>query len=159
MRRTAFRSLVISSMVLLSLAPAFGRTRPRYGDSVRAETHTNVPSYEGAPELLAGLVFETLTNDDNGQIAPGLALTWTSPNNGYTWQFALRSGVQFHDGSPLTALAAATALSKSPITGCKLRQGGNLVELACDSAQPNLPARLSQPRFMIFATTPNNDAV
>ena len=159
MRRIAFRLLVISSALLL-VTTAQARTRPRYGDSVRAEVRASAPSYEGAPDLLAGLVFETLvTTDDNGHLAPGLALTWTSPNGGYTWQFALRSGVQFHDGSPLTPLAAATALAKSPIPGCKLRQGGNLVEFACDSPQPNLPAMLSQPRFLIFAIAPNNDAV
>jgi len=51
------------------------------------------------------------------------------------------------------------SLAKSPIPGCKLRQGGNLIEFACDSPQPNLPAMLSQPRFLIFAIAPNNDAV
>src|SRR6185369_2681932 len=90
MRRIAFRLLVISSALLL-VTTAQARTRPRYGDSVRAEVRASAPSYEGAPDLLAGLVFETLvTTDDNGHLAPGLALTWTSPNGGYTWQFALR---------------------------------------------------------------------
>jgi peptide/nickel transport system substrate-binding protein len=139
---------------------AYARTRPRYGDSIRAEVPASVPSYEGAPDLLAGLVFETLvTTDDSGRLAPGLALTWTSPNGGYTWQFALRSGIQFHDGSPLTALAAATALSKIIDPGCKLRQGGNLVEFACDSPWPDLPAMLAQPHYLIFSTTANGDAV
>jgi peptide/nickel transport system substrate-binding protein len=147
-------------VALLLLVAAHGRTRPRYGDSVRAEVHASAPSYEGAPDLLAGLVFETLvTVDDNGRLVPGLAATWSTPNNGYTWQFALRSGVQFHDGSPLTALTAATALAKSPIDGCKLRQGGNLVEFACDTPQPNLPAMLSQPHFIVFSATANGDAV
>jgi peptide/nickel transport system substrate-binding protein len=160
MRRTAFRLLVVSSAAILLTAAAFGRTRPRYGDSVRAEVRASVPSYEGAPDLLAGLVFETLvTTDDSGRLAPGLAVTWTSPNGGYTWQFALRNGMHFHDGSPVTPLAAATAISKSPVPGCKLRQGGNLVEFACDSPQPNLPAMLSQPRFLIFSPTAAGDAV
>jgi ABC-type transport system substrate-binding protein len=160
MKATAFRLLATSIAALLTLAPAQGRTRPRYGDSVRAEVSANVPSYEGAPDLLAGLVFETLvTTDDSGRLAAGLALTWTSPNNGYTWDFALRTGVQFHDGTPLTPLAAAGALSKSAIPGCRLRQGGNLVQFECDTAQPNLPAVVAQPRYMVFSVAANGDAV
>ena len=160
MRHTAFRSLAISVAALMLVPAALGRTRPRYGDSVRAELRASSPSYEGAPDLLAGLVFETLvTVDDSGRLAPGLAISWSPSNGGYTWNFILRSGVQFHDGSPLTPLGVANALAKTQIPGCKMRQGGNLVQVECDAAHANLPAMLSQPQFLIFATSAGGDAV
>ncbi len=160
MRHTAFRLLAISIAALLLLSAAQGRTRPRYGDSVRAEIQASSPSYEGAPDLLAGLVFETLvTVDDNGRLAPGLAVSWSPSNGNYTWNFILRAGVQFHDGSAMTPLATANALAKTQIPGCKLRQGGNLVQVECDAPHANLPALLAQPQFLIFATAPNGDAV
>ncbi len=160
MRHTAFRSLAISVAALMLVSAALGRTRPRYGDSVRAEMKASSPSYEGAPDLLAGLVFETLvTTDDSGRLAPELALSWSTSNGGSTWNFILRSGVQFHDGSPLTPLAAANALAKTQIPGCNLRQGGNLVQVECDAPHANLPAMLAQPQFLIFATTASGDAV
>lgn len=160
MRHTAFQSVAISMAALLLLATASARTRPRYGDALRAQTAASSPSYEGAPDLLAGLVFETLVaTDDNGRLTPALAASWSTSNGGYRWDFIIRSGVQFHDGTPLTALAVANALAKTTIPGCKLRQGGNLVQVECDSAHPNLPALLAQSHYLIFSPTAAGDAV
>ena len=48
---------------------------------------------------------EFLAFDDNQALAlkPMLATSWTPKKNGTIWTFKLRSGVKFHDGSPLTA--------------------------------------------------------
>jgi ABC-type transport system substrate-binding protein len=67
--------------------------------------------------------------------------------------------VQFHDGTPLTPLATATALSKTGVPGCEFRQGGNLIQIECDSPQTNLPALLAQPRYLIYSTTSAGEAV
>src|SRR5437867_8441506 len=51
-------------------------------------------------------VYEGLTRyDRNYNVEPALATSWQeiSPTH---WRFSLRKGVQFHDGSPLTADAA-----------------------------------------------------
>ncbi|HGH6013899.1 TPA: ABC transporter substrate-binding protein [Vibrio mimicus] len=57
-------------------------------------------------------VVETLVGiDENAQPYPLLAKSWSVSNDGLVWRFTLRSSVQFHDGTPLTAEAAANALN------------------------------------------------
>src|SRR6185295_2388953 len=47
-------------------------------------------------------LYDTLTRWDSGlKLVPGLATSWKSVND-TTWEFALRPGVKFHDGAPLT---------------------------------------------------------
>ena len=47
--------------------------------------------------------FDALVNvDPAGRYVPGLAASWTQPD-ATTWEFKLRPGVKFHDGSELTA--------------------------------------------------------
>lgn len=48
-------------------------------------------------------MFESLIRrDENGKFVPGLAESW-SLVNGLTWEFKIRKGAKFSDGSPVTA--------------------------------------------------------
>src|SRR5947207_11698424 len=48
-------------------------------------------------------LYDTLTRWDSSlKLQPGLAVAWKNVNE-TTWEVTLRSGVKFHDGSPLTA--------------------------------------------------------
>src|SRR5438128_10369536 len=48
-------------------------------------------------------LYDSLTRWDAAlQLQPGLATSWRAVND-TTWEFILRPGVKFHDGSPLTA--------------------------------------------------------
>ena len=48
-------------------------------------------------------VFDALVNvDANARLVPGLAVSWRAVD-ATTWEFKLRKGVKFHDGSPFTA--------------------------------------------------------
>jgi len=63
------------------------------------------PHYvNAAPNIgLAHHIFETLVDvDANGQLYPRLATSWTAVDD-TTWEFTLRKGVKFHDGSDFTA--------------------------------------------------------
>jgi peptide/nickel transport system substrate-binding protein len=40
--------------------------------------------------------------DPDSRVIPALAESWTLVNN-LTWEFKLRRGVKFHDGSEMTA--------------------------------------------------------
>jgi peptide/nickel transport system substrate-binding protein len=59
-------------------------------------------------------VFEGLTEiDPNLQVRPALATAWrlVDPN---TWEFDLRPGVRFHDGTPFTARDIAATFARVP---------------------------------------------
>jgi ABC-type transport system substrate-binding protein len=50
------------------------------------------------------LVFEGLTRiEEDGDLVPGLARSWTAAREGREFRYVLRAGVTFHDGTPFTA--------------------------------------------------------
>lgn len=57
-----------------------------------------------APNIaLSSHVFDAMVHvDASGKLIPGLAVSWKAVD-ATTWEFKLRPGVKFHDGSPLTA--------------------------------------------------------
>lgn len=59
-------------------------------------------------------VFETLVaKDARGRLKPALAESWR-PVDDLTWEFRLRKGVKFHDGSDFTAADVAFSLERVP---------------------------------------------
>jgi peptide/nickel transport system substrate-binding protein len=59
-------------------------------------------------------VAETLVSADaTGKLIPGLAEKWAVSDDGSTWRFAIRSNAIFHDGTPVTAQAAAASLKRA----------------------------------------------
>ena len=57
-------------------------------------------------------VFDTLTHSgDRLQVEPGLAESWRTVNP-TTWEFRLRRGVKFHDGSDMTAEDVAASIRR-----------------------------------------------
>jgi len=59
-------------------------------------------------------VFEPLIKRDaNQKLVPGLAASWKTLDE-RTWEFKLRKGVRFHDGSPFTAEDVAFTLKRVP---------------------------------------------
>jgi len=152
----------------LACAAAFAApaTLPRYGGTLVVELHA--PSLildpakwkSGAPDSaasaqIASAVFDRLlTLDRFGRFQPALATEWSHDAASRRWQFTLRSGVQFSDGSPLTAADAAAALQElfvalSPAKPAVTVSGARLV-VQFSSAAPDLLEQLASQRYFIF---------
>ena len=59
-------------------------------------------------------VFETLVaKDASGRFTPALAESWRAVDD-LTWEFKLRKGVRFHDGSNFTAADVVFSLDRIP---------------------------------------------
>src|SRR5882672_3789668 len=67
-----------------------------------------------APNVnIAWHVFDALTHvDENARLVPGLAASWRAVDP-MTWEFKLRRGVRFHDGSELTAEDVAFSIDRT----------------------------------------------
>ncbi len=62
---------------------------------------------------IAWHVFDALVHvDADARLVPGLAESWRALD-GTTWEFALRRGVRFHDGSPFTAEDAVFSIRRA----------------------------------------------
>jgi peptide/nickel transport system substrate-binding protein len=77
--------------------------------SVDPHYHTFTPN-----ETLDGHIFDRLVERDaHSKLVPGLALSWKLVADD-TWEFKLRPGVKFHDGSDFTAEDVAYTLARVP---------------------------------------------
>ncbi len=156
MKLSGWKWLAVSSALLSVMAS--GETRPQYGSTLRMATRiapqTLDPADKSLPDSvskrnLIRLMFETLvTLDDRGRLQPALASSWQAGPGNQRWQFWLRRGVKFHDGSPLTAEAVAAAL-RSANPDWNVSPAGDSVVIERDSGDPDLAARAAQPRNAI----------
>jgi peptide/nickel transport system substrate-binding protein len=103
---------------LLGIAlPAYGQTRAAAERNSIVILHSNEPrSFNPIVDIvktsltITNNVVETLvTFDENFKPSPGLATSWQRINP-TTWEFTLRKGVQFHNGEPFDAAAAAASI-------------------------------------------------
>ena len=82
---------------------------------LQAEPATLDPHFRDTPaeRQIAAHIFEPLVlADDDGRLAPGLALSWRQ-RDATRWEFALRPGVKFHDGGDFTAEDVAFTLQRA----------------------------------------------
>ncbi len=149
MARTWFRSFAAVSLLAALLTPAAARTRPRYGGTLRIETRSDPLKI---PDGIARkLIFDTLTQVNGiGEAVPGLAVSWDWGSPYRRWQFHLRPGVHFHDGSQLTAEAVAMSLSQScGACGWRVRAVADSVIITSESPMPDLAAELARSEYAI----------
>src|SRR4051794_21594193 len=55
---------------------------------------------------------EFLAVDENKQLTPWLAESWTSNADASEWTFKIRQGVKFNDGTPMTAKDVAASINR-----------------------------------------------
>lgn len=110
-RRTGgFALALLASLVLLGHGLAQEAPPPSYGGEVVVAIAADPPGWDPSsstsqeiPRVVYHNVLEGLVRFDSaGEIVPALAESWTTSEDGLTWTFAVREGVSFHDGTPLT---------------------------------------------------------
>ncbi|HEV7812706.1 MAG TPA: ABC transporter substrate-binding protein [Leifsonia sp.] len=70
--------------------------------------------------LISAQYLESLVSlDESGQVIPWLAESWKESGDGLSWEFTLRDGVNFTDGTPLDAASVKASLEhvQDPATG------------------------------------------
>ncbi len=148
------RRSAISLLLVLICVCAGASTRPHYGGTLRVEVAGD--PWQAPNGLARRLILNGLTEwKADGSIAPALALGWQSDGNGHRWEFRLRPGVSFHDGSPLTADAVVMSLNLSCAQACPwtaVHAVGSSVVFTGDSPMPNLPALLAGDAYRIALT-------
>jgi peptide/nickel transport system substrate-binding protein len=163
MRRIVWQLLAVSSLLLSGIAGA--ATRPQYGGTVHVMTRIAPKSLDPldttqsdtvARRSLTNLLFDTLVIiDDFGHIKPALALSWEAEPGNQRWRFWLRSGVNFNDGTPLTAaLVAASLRSANP--SWNVSGADDSIVIALPAPDLSLPAKLALARNAIAKRTAAN---
>src|ERR1035441_1549658 len=165
MRWIVFQRFAISCIIALVTLPVAARTRPHYGGTLHVETEGD--PWQRPNGIARRLVYDGLTTlDSRGTVQSALATGWESDNADHRWQFRLRPGVHFHDGSPLTATAVVQSLNLDCPANCPwvaVRAVGSIVVFTSDAPMPNLPALLAGDQFLIALTvtedgkTPNGN--
>jgi len=106
--------------------------------------------------ILAMLTDKLVELDAAARPQPALALAWQSDMNGKRWQFTLRHGIRFHDGSPASAASIAKILGDLH-SDWIVRGAGDTLTIESDYPLPSLLAELSLPRNAILKR--NTDAL
>lgn len=76
--------------------------------SIDPHYHNLSPNNALATHIFGALIEQ----NEIQQLQPGLAVSW-KPINDTTWEFKLREGVKFHDGSPFTAEDVAFTIGRA----------------------------------------------
>lgn len=156
MKRIVWNWLAASSLLLSLIANA--ETRPQYGGTLhlamRAAATTldpvdNAQSDSFARRSATLLIFDTLvTLDENGRLQPSLAISWQASTNYQHWQFRMRKGIRFHDGTPLSPEGVAASL-RIANPAWNVTANPDTVTIDRDSPDPEMPAELALPRNAI----------
>ena len=161
MKFSGWTWLAVSSLLLGALTAA-AETRPQYGGTLHVTTRAAAaldPADSSVPDSFARrsltwLLFDTLvTVDDSGRAKPALAESWQAARGNQRWQFRLRHGVKFHDGTPLNAEVAAASLRYVNPSWDVSADGDNLI-IERD-ADPETLAELALPRNAIVKRDPD----
>jgi peptide/nickel transport system substrate-binding protein len=149
------------TMLLIGTGAA-ASTSPHFGGVLRVQISERVMSVDprqwpsdsiqaAATERVDSLVFDRLVRfDDHGSLQPGLAISWEHDAHAKRWQFHLREGAKFADGSPLTPEAGALALQQLLGNSFDVSATSDSVVILADHSLPDLPAQLATGRYFIF---------
>jgi len=153
---------VLTAVTILLATGAAASTSPQFGGILRVQISEHVASVDprewpsdslraAATEKLASLVFDRLVRfDDHGMPQPMLAVSWQHDDDAKRWQFHLREGVKFTDGSPLTPQTAAMALQQLLGITFDVSAISDSIVIQADHSLPDFPSQLAAGRYFIF---------
>jgi ABC-type transport system substrate-binding protein len=135
-------------------------TRPRYGGTLRvalqwAPNTLELPAnsatadYWDAVRVLLLFADNLVTIDVQSRAHPALAVSWQSDATARHWQFMLRHGVKFHDGSAASAEAIAQILGARH-SEWNVRSSGDTLLIDTEASAPSLLAEVALPRNLIL---------
>jgi len=157
-------ALIIS---LFASPTATAATRPHYGGTLRvmlqsAPDALDLPAnatptdYWDIARTLS-LVGDTLVKlDAQARPKPALAVAWQSDPGARHWQFTLRRGVKFHDGSAASPAAIAQILGALH-SNWNVRASADSVSIESETPMPSLLAELALPRNLLLQRNNNKN--
>jgi peptide/nickel transport system substrate-binding protein len=170
MRRIAYLFLAAISLLVAAASPIAAETRPHYGGTLRvmmqaapgglelptnaanAANITAADSWDIARTL--SLIGDTLvTLDAQDRPRPALAVVWHNDDSARHWQFTLRHGVRFHDGSAASPSAVAQILGALH-SDWTVHSSTESVSIDSDVPMPSLLAELALPRNLLLKRDP-----
>jgi peptide/nickel transport system substrate-binding protein len=159
----AIRNLCCVTAVWWAIASvAYSAARPQYGGVLRVEmraaaVNLNPAKWKsGSPdfatnERLAELLFDRLVTLDNyGRFQAQLATEWTHDEAAKRWQFTLRQGVRFSDGTLLTPADVVAVLKALLPRGMQATAAGSGVSIQCNAPAGDLLELLASGPFFIY---------
>jgi ABC-type transport system substrate-binding protein len=123
-------------------------------DALELPANTTPADYWDAARTLS-LIGDTLVKlDAQGRPEPALAVAWQSDPSARQWQFTLRRGVKFHDGSAASPAAIAQILGTLH-SGWNVRASADSVSIESETPMPSLLAELALPRNLLLKRNGN----
>jgi peptide/nickel transport system substrate-binding protein len=156
---------IIALTAALTAASAISSTPPRYGGTLRVQMNERMLTIDprqwpsdsrqtAVADRVDSLIFDRLLRvDDRGAVQPALAISWQNDAQSKRWQFLLRTGVKFSDGTLLTPEVAALALQQLLGNAFDVSANSDSVIIQADRSLPDLPVLLATGRYFIFHTT------
>jgi peptide/nickel transport system substrate-binding protein len=152
----------VVGVLCFAALPGIGAVRPQYGGVLRVElraaaTNLNPTKWKtgssdfAANQRLAELVYDRLVTLDNyGRFQPQLATEWSHDAAAKRWQFTLRQGVKFSDGTLLTPGDVVAALQ--PLLPPGMQVAATSGGIAIQSAAPveDLLERMASGAYFIY---------
>jgi peptide/nickel transport system substrate-binding protein len=148
-----------------ALAPrALASTQPQFGGTLRVQMREHIETIDprqwpsestkaDAAERVSSLIFDRLVRlDDHARLEPALAISWEHDAAAKRWQFHIREGVKFSDGTALTPAIAAMALQQLLGVAFDVSATADSVVIQADHPLPDLTTELSTSRYFIFRT-------
>jgi len=145
------RTAILGGALAAGLLSASAETL-RYGGTTPPLTMDPHSTNDFVTASLVRQIYDSLVGLANDmELQPGIALSW-EPAGETTWRFAIRQGVKFHDGSPMTAADVAFSIMRQKEAPLYKALYGNIaearavsdtnLEVTSSSADPILPRKM-----------------